>query len=282
MCRHLAYLGPARTVAWAATHGTHSLARQAWDPQQMRGGGTVNADGFGACWWEAGGGAMGAHRTTLPVWSDPALGGAVEGGAPEDRTADGARGAGAVQGALEQIRATAVVAAVRSATPGMAVSAEACAPFADGRWTFSHNGVVRGWPETVAHLAGRIPAGGLLTAEAPTDSVLLWHLFRARVAAGEDAADAVASVVREVEACAPGSRLNLLVSDGSRVVAAAWRHSLWVCDSADEVLVASEPTGRGRWTEAPDGTLLDARVGSVRARTIPGGPAAPAKGVNAR
>ncbi|WP_182345608.1 ergothioneine biosynthesis protein EgtC [Tomitella gaofuii] len=265
MCRHLVCLGPARTVASAATHGRHALARQAWAPQQMRGGGTINADGFGACWWASDGPpGVGQHRTTLPIWSDPALGRAVAGDGADAGEGDGP----AVRGALEQIRATAILAAVRSATAGMAVSAQACAPFTDGRWAFSHNGVVRGWPGSVAGLADEIPAAEAMRSEAATDSVFLWQLFRARIAAGLDAADAAATLVQDVEARAPGSRLNLLATDGERVVATAWRHSLWVHDMPDELWIASEPTTDAGWSEVADGALVDARIGRVRSEPI--------------
>ncbi|QDQ97069.1 ergothioneine biosynthesis protein EgtC [Tomitella fengzijianii] len=273
MCRHLVCLGPERTVASAVTQGGHSLARQAWAPEQMRGGGTINADGFGACWWAAGGvPGVGQHRTTLPIWSDPALGRAVAGdGDGVEAGGGGAAGDGtpAVRGTLEQIRATAILAAVRSATPGMAVSAQACAPFTDGRWAFSHNGVIRGWPDTVAGLADAIPAAEVMRGEAATDSVFLWQLFRARITAGMDAADAAASLVRDVEERAPGSRLNLLATDGGRVVATAWRHSLWVLDAPDELWIASEPITDVGWAEVDDGVLVDARVGRVQSEPIP-------------
>ncbi|WP_345602205.1 ergothioneine biosynthesis protein EgtC [Tomitella cavernea] len=252
-----------------ATHGRHSLARQAWAPQQMRGGGTINADGFGACWWASGGPqGVGQHRTTLPVWSDPALGRTVAAGGEGVDDGQGADGGPAVRGALEQIRTTAILAAVRSATPGMAVSAQACAPFTDGRWAFSHNGVVRGWPGSVAGLADEIPAAEAMRSEAATDSVFLWQLFRARITAGMDAADAVASLIQDVEERAPGSRLNLLATDGERVVATAWRHSLWVLDAPDELWIASEPTTDVGWSEVDDGALVDARIGRLRSEPI--------------
>src|SRR5665811_2016722 len=50
MCRHLAYLGPPVTLADCVLHQPHSLVDQSWAPTDMRGGGTVNADGFGIGW----------------------------------------------------------------------------------------------------------------------------------------------------------------------------------------------------------------------------------------
>ncbi|TDD15844.1 ergothioneine biosynthesis protein EgtC, partial [Kribbella turkmenica] len=51
MCRHLAYLGPPVTLAALVLEPSHSLYEQSWAPDDMRGGGTVNADGFGLAWY---------------------------------------------------------------------------------------------------------------------------------------------------------------------------------------------------------------------------------------
>lgn len=279
MCRHLVYLGPSRTVASVVVDGEHSLHTQSWAPRQMRGGGTVNADGFGACWWpsRAAGGGIGQHRTVAPVWADPALGAAAAGDQAESDHAVagpaevGRHAAGSVRGTLELVTSSAVLAAVRSATPGMAMSTQACAPFTDGVWAFSHNGVVRGWPDSVAPLAAELPAASLMTMEAPTDSVFLWQLVRARMAAGRTPDEAVVSVVRDVDELAPESRLNLLMTDGSRVLAIAWRASLWTHDAGESMWVASEPTTRDGWRQVAEGTLVDAKIGAVR--TVPIGPA---------
>src|SRR5436305_10256951 len=128
----------------------------------MRGGGTINADGFGVGWYPDDGDPV-RYRRDRPLWTDidlPAL--------------------------ARVTSATAVLAAVRSATVGMPVTESAAAPFAAGRWLFSHNGVVRGWPDSVAPLAARLPPTDLTTLDAPTDAVLLWALVRHRLRAGLD------------------------------------------------------------------------------------------------
>lgn len=51
MCRHLGYLGPPVAIGEILTRGPHSLRTQSWAPRDMRGGGTINADGFGVAWW---------------------------------------------------------------------------------------------------------------------------------------------------------------------------------------------------------------------------------------
>ncbi len=240
MCRHLAYLGPARTVAGVVTDGPHSLYRQSWAPADMRGGGTINADGFGVAWWPETGGDATCYRNAAPIWSDPA-----------------------VSGMLCHIRATAVVAAVRSATEGMPLCRDACAPFVDGRWALSHNGRIDGWPDSVAGIADSLPAGELLRMPALTDSAFLWTLIRRRLGSSTPAV-ALREVVSVVLEAAPRSRLNLLLGDGTRVWATTVDHALSVWSDETSVLVASEPVDdRDGWRPVPDGCLVEARPGQV-------------------
>ena len=134
----------------------------------------------------------------------------------------------------------------------MPVTAAAAAPFAEGRWLFSHNGVVRGWPASVAALAAALPVTDLLTLDAPTDC-------RAAVGAGARTGCARARTrptrsptsSLEVAAAAPGSRLNLLLTDGATVWATAWTHALSVraaararCSSRPNPSTTT-PAGRG-------------------------------------
>lgn len=238
MCRHLAYLGPPATLSALLLEPPHGLLRQAYAPADMRGGGTINADGFGAGWYP-GPGAPVRYRSAAPIWSDAAF-------------ADLARATSA----------PAVLAAVRSATVGMPVVAPAAAPFGEGRWLFSHNGVVRGWPDAVAGLAGTLPVIDLLTLDAPTDSALLWALVRRRLRAGADPPSALAGVVRDVSVAAPGSRLNLLLTDGDTAWGTAVGHALSVRTDRGSAVVASEPIDhRPGWVAVAEGHLVTARPG---------------------
>lgn len=243
MCRHLAYLGPSCSVGELITRGPHSLQTQSWAPRDMRGGGTINADGYGAAWWN--GPETARYRSDAPMWTDSA----------------------GVQ-TLRSVRSQAVLAAVRSATVGMPVVSTAAAPFTDGQWAFSHNGVVRGWPHALATLAQQLPVTDLMTMDAPTDSALLWALLRNRLRRNEPT-QAVAELACEVAAAAPGSRLNLLLSDGEQIVATAWEHSLSHLavddlEGHNSVVVASEPYDDDpAWQSVPDHSLVTARPGKV-------------------
>jgi glutamine amidotransferase len=254
MCRHLAYLGPPVPLGALLFDPPHSLARQSWAPRDMRGGGTVNADGFGVGWY--GGTAEPVrYRRAGPIWTDLTL---------------PAMAASTVSGA--------VLAAVRSATVGMPVVETAAAPFAEGPWLFSLNGVIRGWPDSVAELAGRLPTRDLLTLDAPTDAALLWALVRHRLRAGAAPPEAVAETVREVAAAAPGSRLNLLLTNGHLLVATAGGHALSARAGQRSVLVCSEPLDdEPGWQPVPDGTLVLAGAGLLKLRPL-GGAAAPGPG----
>lgn len=240
MCRHLAYVGEPVRLADLLLTPPHSLLRQSWAPRDMRGGGTVNADGYGIGWYTGDPGPVRLRRAG-PMWTDAAL-----------------------PGLAGSVTTGGVLAAVRSATVGMPVVETACAPFTAGPWLFSHNGLVRGWPSSVAGLAGRLPVTDLLLMDAPTDAALLWLLLRARLTAGEEPAAAVASVVTEVAAAAPDSRLNLLLTNGSTIVGTAWTHALWVRARPGAAVVASEPYDEDpSWREVPDGHLVTATPSSV-------------------
>jgi gamma-glutamyl hercynylcysteine S-oxide hydrolase len=232
VCRHLAYLGPPVSLASLVLDPAHSLYEQSWAPTDMRGGGSVNADGFGIGWYADGEPVR--YRRSVPIWADESL-----------------------PGLAASIRSAAVIAAVRNGTVGMPLMESAAAPFQHRQWFFSHNGLIRGWPGSVAKLAESLPVTDLLTMDAPVDSALLWALIVNRLELG--AAEAVASVVQEVEAAAPGSRLNVLLTDGEQLVATTWTHSLWVRRTDDSVTVSSEPwTTDDGWEEVPDRTLLTA------------------------
>jgi len=206
----------------------------------MRGGGTINADGFGVGWYPAPGSDAARYRSASPIWSDIAF-------------PDVAR----------TTCTTGALAAVRAATEGMPVVATAAAPFGEGRWLFSHNGVVRGWPDAVAPLAAELPVSDLLRLDAPTDAALLWAMVRHRLRDRHDPGVVLAGVVAAVAAASPGSRLNLLLTDGRTVWATAWDHALSVRSTADRALVASEPLdGDPGWKSVPDRHLVVARPGA--------------------
>jgi gamma-glutamyl hercynylcysteine S-oxide hydrolase len=234
MCRHVLHLGPAVTLASLVTEPPHSLLHQAYAPREMRGSGTVNVDGFGVGWLHQEN--LMRYRNDRPIWSDASF--------------------------LELARvitSEAVLGAVRSATIGMPLGVAACAPFLGEGWLFSHNGRIEGWPGSVAKLAEGLPVQDVLTMEALTDSALVWALVRHRLGSGADPGHALRSVVAEVGAAAPGSRLNLLLTDGRVGFATTAGHSLAVRQAPGRVVIASEPLDADPgWVDIPDRRLLTA------------------------
>ncbi|MCZ7680853.1 MAG: hypothetical protein M5U28_19575 [Sandaracinaceae bacterium] len=105
MCRIAAYAGPPRSLhdLWLAPE--HSLVVQSYAPREMNGA-ILNADGFGMAWYTPAAREPALYRGVLPLWGDENV----------------ARMA-------PHLVSGCVVANVRSATPGMGVSAANVSPF---------------------------------------------------------------------------------------------------------------------------------------------------------
>jgi glutamine amidotransferase len=100
--------------------------------------------------------------------------------------------------------------------------------------------------------------------DAPTDAALLWALVRHRLRAGAGLAQSIVDTVRAVAGAAPGSRLNLLLTDGRTAVATTWWHSLSVRLSPDATLISSEPLDDDpAWRAVPDRHLVVATPGTA-------------------
>ncbi|GAB2731377.1 ergothioneine biosynthesis protein EgtC [Kitasatospora kifunensis] len=245
MCRHLAYLGPAVSPAELLIEPPYGLYRQSWAPRLQRHG-TVNVDGFGLGWYVEGDPQPVRYRRAVPIWADENL-------------TDLARA----------IRSTALLAAVRSATPGTSADESAAAPYRGEGWLFSHNGALGGWPSAAAPLAELLTPGELLELAARCDSALIWALLRRRLAAGEEVGCALAATVTEVAAHTE-ARLNLLVTDGHLIAATTWGDTLFHrLELGHSVLVASEPGDDGPgWIPVPDRSVLLATPDAVTIRPL--------------
>src|SRR4051812_13424450 len=169
MCRHLAWLGRPRTLASLMLEPPSSLLVQSWAPRRQRYG-TVNADGWGVGFYAPGRPEPARWRSARPLWGDASF-----------------------ASVAPVISSGCVLAAVRSATPGMPIEEAAAAPFSDGRWLLSHNGRVN-----------RAVLPPSASAESTVDSALLAALVFER------GPDALAPTVRGVAAADPAARLNLL------------------------------------------------------------------------
>ncbi|MFF8369611.1 ergothioneine biosynthesis protein EgtC [Streptomyces lydicus] len=236
MCRHIAYLGPEIPFGQIVLDPPHGLYRQSWAPRRQRYG-TVNADGFGVGWYAPGDPVPARYRRAGPIWADEQL-------------PDLAR----------VVRTGALLAAVRDATVAGADAEAAAAPFAAGRYLFSHNGAVTGWPDSLAPLAAELPPEELLRLQARCDAAFVWALVRHRLTRGDEPGETLAETVMSVAAAAPGSRLNLLLTDGTSITATTWGDTLFhLAVPGGGRVVAAEPYDDSpHWTEVPDRTLLRA------------------------
>jgi len=244
VCRHLAYVGEPIVLGTLLTDPPHSLVRQSWAPRRQSQG-VVNADGFGIGWYVEGLAEPARHRGAGPIWSDETFADLVR-----------------------VIRSGALLAAVRSATIGMAGGQAAAAPFRSGSWLFSHNGAVAGWPAVASRLAWGLDPGVLARLEAPTDSALLWAMTCDLLARGKPPEAALAEVVaRAVEV--GGGRLTMLLTDGQGITAICWGTSLYWRLLPGGVVVASEPYDDDpAWVEVADGSLLVANSAGVRTEPL--------------
>jgi gamma-glutamyl hercynylcysteine S-oxide hydrolase len=225
MCRHLGWLGADVTVSSLMLDPPFGLRVQSYAPRRQKHG-LLNADGWGVGFFDRSteGQAPRRWRSQAPLWGDASF--------------------GSVAPAL---RSHCVVAAVRSATVGMPIDVSATAPFTDGRWLLSHNGVV---DRAVLPVTSQ--------AESVCDSALL------AAAIFDRGLDALGETIAEIAAADPNARLNILAANGSRLLATAWADTLSILRRADGVVVASEPYDNDSdWEDVPDRHLVEVTATGV-------------------
>ncbi len=240
MCRHLAYLGPPRSLASLLHEPAHSLEEQSWKPLRQRTG-AMNADGWGVGWWDPAVRAEPArYRTAAPMWTDRSF-----------------------RSVAEVVRAGACVAAVRSATPPSPIVETGNAPFAAGEWLFSLNGFVRDFRGPVGEaLRRQVTERRAIAIEGSSDSEVLFALVLDALDAGATPEQALAGVVAAATARSEAF-LNLLLHDGHTIYATTWGNSLSTLRDAGlatgGVLVVSEPLDEeGGWNDVPDRSVVRA------------------------
>lgn len=217
MCRHLGWLGRPRSLASLVLEPPHGLVVQSYAPRRQTRV-RMNADGWGVGFFTSGIATPARWRSTKPIWTDASF-----------------------ESMASHISASCIVAAVRAASSGMPIDESATAPFTDGRWLLSHNGVV---DRSVLPLT--------LAAESVCDAALLAaHVF-------SNGAAKLGAIVTEVGALDPDARLNLLATDGQRMLATTWGDTLSYLADATGVVIASEPYDDDpRWIDVPDRHLVE-------------------------
>jgi gamma-glutamyl hercynylcysteine S-oxide hydrolase len=237
MCRHFAWLGRDRSFDELILQPSYGLPRQAARPrwQQID---LVNQDGFGVGWFPAEGRAV-SYRRTGPIESDP----------------DFPMLAREMSGAC-------VLGAVRGASPSMPIEEAATAPFTNGRYLLSLNGHLS--VDKTLHLLepGREPES---TCDAAFLAALLWQ----RLDQGMPLELAVVELLRDITAVDSNACLNMLATDGVRLVATTWAETLCYRVSPDGVLIASEPhDDSDDWIRVEDRQVVIADAYGVDVRSL--------------
>jgi glutamine amidotransferase len=205
---------------------SNGLAVQSYSPRRQKHG-LINADGWGVGFYD--GPTPRRWRSDKPLWGDASF-----------------------ASVAPALHSGCVVAAVRSATVGMPIEPSASAPFTDGTWLLSHNGVVD---------RGVLPLSR--AAESTVDSALLAaHVFAQGL-------DQLATTVTQVGIEDPAARLNIVAANGSRLLATTWGDTLSVLQRPDGVVVASEPYNDDpAWQDIPDRHLVTVTATGVTIKPI--------------
>lgn len=268
MCRFVLYVGPPITLDLLTTRPEHSIIRQSFKSRLREE--PLNGDGFGIAWYATEISPEPAlFRSTQPAWNNVNL-----------------LHLGRVS------RSPTMLAHVRAATAGFAVTEANCHPFNADRFAFMHNGSVAEFRKLKRRLREGLSDESYLWIHGTTDSEHLFALFRDHVAERRDAdpmtamADAMQAVITDVNRMTQDagatrrSLLNMAVSDGERAVVSRYATlgepapSLWLCtgeqyicrdgrclmldgETASTVIVASEPlTAEPGWEEVPQNHLV--------------------------
>jgi gamma-glutamyl hercynylcysteine S-oxide hydrolase len=228
MCRHLGWLGEPRSVASLVLDPPYGLLVQSYSPRRQKHG-LINADGWGVGFFDDG--AVRRWRSASPLWGDASF-----------------------ASVAPALHSGCVVAAVRSASVGMPIESSASAPFTDGHWLLSHNGLVD---------RAVLPQSAL--AESTNDSALLAALIFQR------GLDVLGDTVAEVGAADPNARLNILAGNGSQLRATTWGDTLFVLWRDEGTVLASEPfDDDGDWQEIPDRHLVTVTGSRVEMTALKG------------
>lgn len=235
MCRHLGWLGEAVTLSSLVLDPPCGLRVQSYAPRRQKYG-LMNADGWGAGFFD--GEVPRRWRSSAPLWGDVSF-----------------------DSVAPALRSHCAVAAVRSATVGMPIEASATAPFTDGRWLLSHNGIV-----------DRAVLPHISSVESVCDSAILAAAIFAR------GLDALGDTIAQIGAEDPFARLNVLAANGSRLLATAWGDTLSILRRDDGVVLASEPyDDDSDWEDVPDRHLVEVTAKGVTLTSLgsPGHPKGP-------
>lgn len=258
VCRLAGYVGD-RPIALSALlyDPPHSLEHAAYAPGELVSG-AVNVDGTGVAWWNEGDGSPLRYISDKPPWADPNL--------PD---------------LAPKLGGNTVLAAVRSATPGLAFGPANVAPYVADDVAGVHNGWVGGFRGEVGRrLIQRLSDERHGDLVAMNDSLVLFLLVLQHLddSPGATMGDGIAAVVQlvaaEVDRAGEAATLNLVVASSSEIVAArtsvgAPVNSLYIRRTGDGGWVASEPLDPDdAWEAVREHTLVTLTAGGTTVRSF--------------
>lgn len=272
MCRFALYLGPEIRVSSLVTEPSNSIIHQSYSSRETEE--PLNGDGFGIAWYDPlGGGEPTLFKDISPAWNNFNL-----------------------RHIAPVTRSHCILAHVRAATLGLAVTQFNCHPFAWNRFAFMHNGTLGGFRQIKRKLQARLSDEAYYAIKGSTDSEHLMALFidaYLRTDDGADQLERMKAALLEViqiseelrkEAGVEGERntLNLALTDGKRAVVTRWvdrqaaepntlyvhEGTRYVCENGvcrmiddqqghGTVIITSEPLGEDcGWEKVPRNHLV--------------------------
>ncbi len=256
MCRFAGFLGEAIAPAVLLYDGSHSLEVQSYRPRELLDG-HVNVDGYGVAWYP------GAKPVRIaearPLWHDSDL-----------------------EPLLRSVRSTAVLAAVRNTTPGIPVDRTGVPPLVHGRWSFALNGFVSDFRRrAMRRFHERLSDSIYASLRGASDTEALFLLFLDAVRSGrspvEAMRDLIHTTVRITEPLETRLQLNLLASDGERLLATRMgssprQNTLYIArrypaSGPAGTVISSEPLDDpAGWDAVPEASLVEVEEGGSSVR----------------
>jgi glutamine amidotransferase len=189
------------------------------------------------------------YRSTQPVWNDRNL-----------------------HHFIEKTESQLFIAHIRASTVGV-VSEANCHPFSYGAYMMAHNGTIKNFSLIKRALLAQLPEHLFLAIQGTTDSECLFYLIISFLEQGDTSLpEAIAAATRWVATAQETlsdesySKINLIFSDGHRIVAAKYASKAQKCHSlvigrhplTGGVVISSEIVGfnKKNWHQIPDNSII--------------------------
>jgi len=230
MCRFVLYRGQPLHLSSLITEPENSLIRQSYASQEKAE--PLNGDGFGVAWYQLGERDEAAlFRSITPAWNNQNL-----------------------RHLARAMKSECILAHVRAASVGLAVSETNTHPFVAGRYAFMHNGELADFRRHRRALLSVLDDPYFDRVEGTTDSECLFaHVLQRLDRLGDRSADALAVALEDAIA-------SLLTQLGELGVAAPSYVNAVLTNGASAVVC--------RYTNAPHGLSASLHIHTGRLYTI--------------